>query len=401
MRFVDLCDQFRLPVANLVDQPGFVIGSDAERAGTMRRGARALFAVHQATVPWVSVLVRKVYGVAGAVARRPLAAQPPLRLAVGRLGLAADRRRARGRLPARARGGRGPGRAARRDRGAARRGALAVPHRRALRRRGDHRPARHAPAAVRVGAPGSPPRRPRGRRRAEGARAPPLSDRYRGAMTEHAFHADDVDVSPKDVKARHDAGEIQLIDVREDYEHEAGRIAGARHIELERVASQAPTIDKDRPVVFYCRLGARSGMAANAFRRAGWDAYSMDGGIAAWDARRPAAGAHGRACRGPLERSSRSSCSRSQRRQAPPPHRASCASATSTSPSTSPRRRTTASGCSSSSGAGWSASSATAPRSPRPSSTSPPRSAPPRTSAGCSRSPSRPTTSAPGSSTST
>ncbi len=66
VRFADLCDQFRLPVVNLVDQPGFVIGSEAERAGTMRRGARALFAVHQATVPWVSVLIRKVYGVAGA-----------------------------------------------------------------------------------------------------------------------------------------------------------------------------------------------------------------------------------------------------------------------------------------------------------------------------------------------
>ena len=99
----------------------------------------------------------------------------------------------------------------------------------------------------------------------------------------HAFHADAVDVSPQDVGARHDAGEIQLIDVREPYEHEAGRIAGARHIELERVASQAPTIDKDRPVVFYCRLGARSGMAANAYRRAGWDAYSMDGGLEAWE----------------------------------------------------------------------------------------------------------------------
>ena len=70
VRFVDLCDQFRLPVVNLVDQPGFVIGTEAERAGTMRRGARALFAVYQATVPWVSVLVRKVYGVAGAGARR-------------------------------------------------------------------------------------------------------------------------------------------------------------------------------------------------------------------------------------------------------------------------------------------------------------------------------------------
>src|SRR4051794_14500658 len=65
-RFVDLCDQFHLPVVNFVDQPGFVIGTAAERAGTIRRGARALYAVRQATVPWVSILVRKVYGVAGA-----------------------------------------------------------------------------------------------------------------------------------------------------------------------------------------------------------------------------------------------------------------------------------------------------------------------------------------------
>ncbi|HVS28323.1 MAG TPA: carboxyl transferase domain-containing protein [Solirubrobacteraceae bacterium] len=65
-RFSDICDQFRLPVANLVDQPGFVIGSEAERAGTIRRGARALCAVEQATVPWATVLVRKVFGVAGA-----------------------------------------------------------------------------------------------------------------------------------------------------------------------------------------------------------------------------------------------------------------------------------------------------------------------------------------------
>jgi len=65
-RFVDLCDQFRLPVVNFVDQPGFVIGTEAERAGTIRRGTRALCAVYQATVPWVSVIVRKVFGVAGA-----------------------------------------------------------------------------------------------------------------------------------------------------------------------------------------------------------------------------------------------------------------------------------------------------------------------------------------------
>jgi rhodanese-related sulfurtransferase len=101
--------------------------------------------------------------------------------------------------------------------------------------------------------------------------------------TDHVFHADDVDVQPEQVREQHAAGAIQLIDVREPYEYEAGRIEGARHIELERLAANADSIERDRPVVFYCRIGARSGMAANAFRRAGYDAYSMDGGITAWD----------------------------------------------------------------------------------------------------------------------
>jgi rhodanese-related sulfurtransferase len=95
---------------------------------------------------------------------------------------------------------------------------------------------------------------------------------------------DELDVSPERVLERHEAGEIQLIDVRETYEWDAGHLAGARHIELDRVAAEASTIDKDKPVVFYCAVGARSAMAANAFRRAGYDAYSMDGGITAWDA---------------------------------------------------------------------------------------------------------------------
>jgi propionyl-CoA carboxylase beta chain len=69
-RFVDLAETFRLPVVHLVDQPGFVIGSAAERAGTIRHGARTLAAVYRSTVPWASVLVRRVFGVAGA-AHRP------------------------------------------------------------------------------------------------------------------------------------------------------------------------------------------------------------------------------------------------------------------------------------------------------------------------------------------
>ena len=65
-RFVDLADTFHLPVVHLVDNPGFVIGIEAERAATIRHGARALAAVYQAPVPWCSVILRKVYGVAGA-----------------------------------------------------------------------------------------------------------------------------------------------------------------------------------------------------------------------------------------------------------------------------------------------------------------------------------------------
>lgn len=65
-RFVDLCDTFHLPIVNFVDQPGFLIGTRAERAGTARYGARAMAAAYQATVPWVSIILRRVFGVAGA-----------------------------------------------------------------------------------------------------------------------------------------------------------------------------------------------------------------------------------------------------------------------------------------------------------------------------------------------
>jgi len=90
------------------------------------------------------------------------------------------------------------------------------------------------------------------------------------------------EITPADARERIESGEAQLIDVREPYEWDAGRIPGARHIELERLASQAETIDKDRPVVFQCRLGARSAMATQAFRAAGYDAWSMAGGIQRW-----------------------------------------------------------------------------------------------------------------------
>ncbi len=73
-----------------------------------------------------------------------------------------------------------------------------------------------------------------------------------------------------------------VVDVRRAYEWEAGRIPGAAHIEINDLASSAESVPRDRPVVFYCRTGGRSELAAAAFRESGWEAYCLEGGIAAW-----------------------------------------------------------------------------------------------------------------------
>ncbi len=65
-RFVDLCNTFRLPIVSLVDEPGFMIGPAAEAAGTIRHGTAAVMAVVQSRVPWISIIVRKAFGVAAA-----------------------------------------------------------------------------------------------------------------------------------------------------------------------------------------------------------------------------------------------------------------------------------------------------------------------------------------------
>jgi rhodanese-related sulfurtransferase len=77
---------------------------------------------------------------------------------------------------------------------------------------------------------------------------------------------------------------LQVIDVREPYEREAGHIADTRHIELVRLGEQAATLDPQRPVVFYCRIGGRSAMAAQALRGAGFQAHTMTGGLLRWAA---------------------------------------------------------------------------------------------------------------------
>ena len=65
-RFIDFVNTFNLPVLSFVDEPGFMIGQDSEKAGTIRHGTAAITAVMQSKVPWASVIIKKVFGVAGA-----------------------------------------------------------------------------------------------------------------------------------------------------------------------------------------------------------------------------------------------------------------------------------------------------------------------------------------------
>jgi rhodanese-related sulfurtransferase len=87
------------------------------------------------------------------------------------------------------------------------------------------------------------------------------------------------EISPGDAA---DAG-ATFVDVRTDEEWSVGHIGGAIHIPLAELSTRADEVG-DGPVVFYCRMGDRSSMAAEAFRASGRDATSLTGGIEAWEA---------------------------------------------------------------------------------------------------------------------
>lgn len=70
-RFVEMCDTFHLPIVNLIDQPGFMIGPESEAAGTIRYGMAAVAAAAQSTVPWAVIQVHKGFGVATAAHYAP------------------------------------------------------------------------------------------------------------------------------------------------------------------------------------------------------------------------------------------------------------------------------------------------------------------------------------------
>ena len=79
---------------------------------------------------------------------------------------------------------------------------------------------------------------------------------------------------------------LQLLDVREAYELEAGTIGGAQHIPLGEVEARADELPRDRPVVVYCQHGVRSARAIAALAAQGFtNLTNLSGGYSAWAAR--------------------------------------------------------------------------------------------------------------------
>jgi rhodanese-related sulfurtransferase len=94
-------------------------------------------------------------------------------------------------------------------------------------------------------------------------------------------------VTPKEI-SRASAREMldkgaQLVDVRADHEWETGHLPGAVHIPLDELPARVEEIDKDRPVILYCRGGNRSTMATVALAEAGYDAAKLTEGATGWE----------------------------------------------------------------------------------------------------------------------
>ena len=86
-----------------------------------------------------------------------------------------------------------------------------------------------------------------------------------------------------DALARHRAGQLVLVDVREDSERARGFAPGSRHLPLGQLKRRLAELPSDRPLAFICQSGRRSAMAATIARRAGLDARNVQGGTNAWE----------------------------------------------------------------------------------------------------------------------
>src|SRR5688500_18898454 len=90
------------------------------------------------------------------------------------------------------------------------------------------------------------------------------------------------ELEPAEVAQRLSAGELQLVDVREQFEYDAGHVPGSLHISMSEIGQRIAEIDPAKPGAFICLMGARSEMVANHARAHGLEAYNVIGGFARW-----------------------------------------------------------------------------------------------------------------------
>ena len=110
--------------------------------------------------------------------------------------------------------------------------------------------------------------------------------RYALGVEANTSQETELSLAPQRVADLLESDKIQVVDVRERSEWDAGHVPGARQVPIDQVPAEADSIDKRQPVVFQCRGGSRSEMVAAAFRESGWDAYNMEGGLRAWGEQR-------------------------------------------------------------------------------------------------------------------
>ena len=79
--------------------------------------------------------------------------------------------------------------------------------------------------------------------------------------------------------------EVQVVDVREPYEWDAGRIDGSLHLPLNDLLGGGGEgdLEHDRPIVVVCRVGNRSELGAMMLQARGYDAHNLEGGLEAWE----------------------------------------------------------------------------------------------------------------------
>jgi rhodanese-related sulfurtransferase len=92
----------------------------------------------------------------------------------------------------------------------------------------------------------------------------------------------DCALPPQRVRELLDTATVQLVDLREDFAYGVARIDGARHIELAKLPESNGGLRKEHPVVFHCGEGVRSCEVATQYRRDGWNAFHLEGGIRRW-----------------------------------------------------------------------------------------------------------------------